>query len=110
TVFLSVLARYLDLKAEVGELDSGYAYGRASLLRYAEWMLAHEEAYLARPEKLEYPTETWGAQEFRKANVLRLAAAHADEPLRSRLRKRGDELAQRGWEDLCRCVPSVTAR
>jgi hypothetical protein len=110
TVFLSVLARYLDLKAGAGELDAGYAYARASLLRYAGWMLAQEEPYFEHPEKLEYPTETWAAQEFRKANVLRLAAAHADEPLRSRLRQRGEELADRGWEDLHRCRPSVTAR
>jgi hypothetical protein len=110
TVFLSVLARYLDLKAERGELDHGFAYARASLLRYAEWMLIHEEPYFARPEKLEFPTETWAAQEFRKANALRLAAAHADESLRARLLSRADELADRGWEDLHRCKPSVTAR
>jgi hypothetical protein len=110
TVFLSVLARYLDLKAETGELDYGYAYGRSSLLRYAEWMVEHEEPYFAHPEKLEYPTETWAAQEFRKANVLRLAAAHAEEPLRSRLLSRAGELAERGWDDLQRCEPSVTAR
>ena len=60
-----------------------YAYARAALLHYAGWMLEHEVPYFDRPEKLEYPTETWAAQEFRKANVLRLAAAHADEPLRS---------------------------
>jgi hypothetical protein len=110
TVFLSVLARYLDLKAERGELDDRFAYGRASLLRYAEWMLEHEEPYFAHPEKLDYPTETWAAQEFRKANVLRLAAAYAEEPLRSRLRLRAEELAAQGWEDLHRCKPSVTAR
>jgi YetA-like protein len=110
TVFLSVLARYLDLKAERGELDYAYAYARASLLRYAGWMLEHEEPYFAHPEKLEYPTETWAAQEFRKANVLRLAAVHAEEPLRSQLLRRANELAERGWNDLHRCKPSVTVR
>lgn len=110
TVFLSALARYLALKAERGELDAGYAHGRASLLHYAGWMLEHEEPYFAHPEKLDYPTETWAAQEYRKANVLRLAAAHADEALRPRLLRRADELAERGWDDLHRCRPSVTAR
>ena len=100
TVFLSSLARYLDLKAEAGELDFMYAYARASLLRYARWMVEHEVPYFDHPEKLEFPTETWAAQEFRKANVLRLAAAHADEPLRSDLLRRGDELAERAWNDL----------
>jgi hypothetical protein len=100
TVFFAVLARFLDLKAEAGELDRMYAYGRASLLHYAGWMLDHEEPYFDHPEKLEFPTETWAAQELRKANVLRLAAAHAAEPLRNRLLRRGAELAKRAWDDL----------
>jgi hypothetical protein len=49
---------------------------------------------------LEYPTETWAAQELRKANVLRLAARFADVPLDERLRERGAELADRAWNDL----------
>jgi hypothetical protein len=107
TMFLSALARYLDVKKEGGEQDTGYAYGQASLLRYAAWMLENEEAYFEHPERLEYPTETWAAQEFRKANVFRLAAAHADEPLRSRLIQRGTEFAERAWNDLLR-FPSRT--
>jgi hypothetical protein len=102
TVFLTVLARYLDVKAEAGELDRAHAHGRASLLHYAGWMAEHEVPYFDHPEKLEFPTETWAAQEFRKANVLRLAAAHADEPLRARLLRRGAELAERAWADLGR--------
>jgi hypothetical protein len=100
TVFLSVLARYLALKAEAGEVDASYVYARSCLLAFAVWMLDHELPYLDRPEKLEFPTETWAAQEFRKANVLRLAARYADEPLRSRLIHRGGELAERAWSDL----------
>src|SRR5262249_6816004 len=81
TVFLVALDRYLAVKAEAGELDDRYAFARAGLLHYAAWMLEHEVPYFDHPERLEYPTETWAAQDFRKANVLRLAAAHADEPL-----------------------------
>ncbi len=77
-----------------------YAYGRASLLRYADWMADQERPYFDRREKLEFPTETWAAQELRKANVLRHAASHADEPLRSRLLARGEEFAERAWSDL----------
>ena len=110
TVFLSVLARYLDLKAEASEIDAMYTYARASLLAFACWMLDNEVPYFDRPEKLEYPTETWAAQEFRKANVLRLAAQHADEPLRSRLIARGRELAERAWSDLLRFKSRDVAR
>jgi hypothetical protein len=107
TVFLSVLARYLALKAEAGETDFMYAYGRASLLRYATWMLDHEAPYLDRADRLEYPTETWAAQDLRKANVLRLAACHAGPALRDRLLRRAGELADRAWDDLSR-FPSRT--
>ncbi len=110
TVFLSALARYLGLKAEAGEVDFMYAYAHASLLRYAHWMLGHEVPYFDHPEKLEYPTETWAAQELRKANVLRLAAGCAEEPLRHRLTRRAAELSERGWQDLMRFDSRHAAR
>ncbi len=110
TVFLSVLARYLGIKNEAGELDVMYAYARSCLLVCAAWMLENEVSYFDRPEKLVYPTETWAAQELRKANVLRLAAQHADEPIRSRLILRGNELAKRAWSDLLRFKSRDVAR
>ncbi len=100
TVFLVAVDRYLRLKAEMGALDSNYAYAQESLLAYATWMLNHEIPYFDHREQLEYPTEAWAGQELRKANVLRLAAAHAGEPLRSALLQRGEQLAQRAWDDL----------
>jgi hypothetical protein len=110
TVFLSVLGRYLSLKAEAGELDFMYAYARASLVRYAGWMLENETPYLDHAEKLEFPTETWAAQDLRKANVLRLAAAHAQEPIRSKLVLRARELADRSWSDLRRFESRTATR
>lgn len=108
TVFLLVLIRYLELKSAAGQQDSMVAYARASLVHYASWMADHEEFYFDRPEKLEFPTETWAAQEIRKANVLRFAARHVGEPLRSRLMERGREFRQRVWTDLAR-FPTRTA-
>ncbi|MGF1580088.1 MAG: hypothetical protein ACFCD0_12065 [Gemmataceae bacterium] len=110
TMYLSMLARYLDLKAEAGELDFCYAYARESVLHYARWMLENERPYFDHPEDLEYPTETWAGQELRKGNVLRLAALHADEPLRSRLIQRGTEFADRAWSDLMRFQTKHSAR
>jgi hypothetical protein len=110
TVFLSAIARYVEMKAELGEVDHLYAYARATLIHYATWMLDHERPSLDRADQLEYPTETWAAQEFRKANVLRLAARHVGEPLCSRLVQRADELVQRGWADLCRFPTQTVMR
>lgn len=100
TVFLSALARYLHLKAEAGHLDAMYAYASACLSHFGRWMAAHEVPYLDHPEALEFVTETWAAQDLRKANVLRLASAHVDPPHRSACLRRADELADRAWSDL----------
>ena len=110
TVFLKSLSTYLDRKAEAGQFDRMFEYAQASLVHYAQWMLEHERPYFDQVEKLEFPTETWAAQEFRKANVLRLAAPHVEEPLRTRLFDRGDQLADRAWHDLFRFVTRATAR
>ena len=40
-------------------------------------MVDHEYPYLEKPAILEYPTETWAAQDMRKADVFLLAAGHA---------------------------------
>jgi YetA-like protein len=109
-VFLVALARYLRCKAEANELDHAYAYGRASMLHYAVWMLEHEQPFLSRRNQLQYPTETWAAQEFRKANAMRLAADHADEPLRQRLLRRATELTDTAWEELSGFATSHTSR
>jgi hypothetical protein len=110
TVFLEALARYLDIKREHGALDAKYAYARASLLHYAEWMLANERPYFDQVERMEYATETWAAQELRKANVLGWAARHAAEPLRSRLLVRCQQFTERAWSDLERFDTRTSTR
>ncbi|MGL4551779.1 MAG: hypothetical protein ACRC33_11380 [Gemmataceae bacterium] len=88
TMFLQSLGRYLDHKAEFGQLDRRYAYARACLLHYARWMADHEYPYLDKPHRLEYPTETWAAQDMRKCEVFWFAWLHADGAERERFRER----------------------
>jgi hypothetical protein len=90
TVFLSALGRYLDFTIERGNLDAMYAYARSSLLAYARWMESHEYPYLDRPEELEYPTETWAAQELWKSDVFGFAARHATGEERVRFLERSE--------------------
>jgi hypothetical protein len=87
-MFLQSLGKYLHYKAERGELDAMYAYGRASLLHYARWMAEHEYPYLDKPEKLEFKTETWAAQDVRKSDVFYFAAVHASGNERERFLER----------------------
>jgi len=77
-VFLQALGKYLDYKIERGENDRMYAYGRDALLHYARWMAEHEYPYLDKPEILEFPTETWAAQDIRKGEVFTFAAQLAE--------------------------------
>jgi hypothetical protein len=88
TMFLQSVGRYLERKAELGELDAMYAYGRAALLHYARWAAEHEYPYLDKPEILEYPTETWAAQDMRKCELLNAASRHTDGAERDRFRER----------------------
>lgn len=90
TVFLQSLGKYLDYKAELGALDDMYAYARASLLHYARWMAVHEYPYLDKPEILEYPNETWAAQDMRKSDVFLFAARHAAATDRARFLERAE--------------------
>ena len=75
-VFLQAVCRYLDVKCERQDWDDSFYYARDSLLRYADWMLAHEAPYLDRPDILEFPNHTWTAQDLRKATVLFSAARY----------------------------------
>lgn len=90
TMFLQSLGRYLDHKAQLGELDRMYAYARAILLRYTDWMAANEYPYLDKPEKLEYPTETWAAQDMRKSEVFKIASRHAEPSQREKFLERAE--------------------
>lgn len=76
-VFLQALGRYLMTSVEMSRLDEGFRYARASLLHYARWMAEHEYPYLDKPEILEYPNETWAAQDLRKAEVFDVASRFA---------------------------------
>jgi hypothetical protein len=90
TVFLQAVGRYLDVKLERGAVDRMYAYGQAVLLHFARWMVRHEYPYLDKPEILEFPTETWAAQDMRKSDVLLVAAKHAIGVEREQFIERGE--------------------
>jgi hypothetical protein len=88
TVFLQAVGKFLDYKLELGEIDVSYAYGRAALLHYARWMAQHERPYFDHRDGLEYPTETWPAQDIRKSDVFSFAAQLAEPAERDRFTER----------------------
>jgi PcRGLX-like N-terminal RIFT barrel domain len=88
TVFLQAIGKFLDYKLELGQADACYAYARAALLHYARWMAQHERPYYDQRERLEYPTETWPAQDIRKSDVFAFAAQLAGPGERDRFAER----------------------
>ncbi|PCJ34020.1 MAG: hypothetical protein COA99_15065 [Moraxellaceae bacterium] len=71
TIFLQAVIRYLTVKEQLDETqDANYHYAASALLHYASWIRDNEILSLDNPEKLDYPNETWTAQEIRKANIL----------------------------------------
>lgn len=70
TIFLQAVVRYLLLKESLEQNDADYWYARDGLMHYGRWMLHNESYYLDSPEQLEFPNDTWCAQEIRKANLF----------------------------------------
>lgn len=99
-VFLQALGKYLELKVELGEDDYCHHYARASLLRYAGWMLDNEVPYKDVLHKVEIPTETWPAQDIRKCHVLYLASKYADPAMRPILKQRAAYFFERCIRDV----------
>uniref|UniRef100_C6DZW5 PcRGLX/YetA-like N-terminal RIFT barrel domain-containing protein n=1 Tax=Geobacter sp. (strain M21) TaxID=443144 RepID=C6DZW5_GEOSM len=110
TVLLVAVAKYLDKKRELEEYDAAYSLARESLLAYARWMVLWEFPYLERPELLEYPNETWAAQELRKCVVLYHAARYALREERGSFLEKGHNLLERACADLERFPTSSCTR
>lgn len=85
TMFLRSLGKYLEVKAERQQNDFMVDYAWTALRRYAEWTCAHEYPYLQKPEILEFPTETWAAQDLRKGWVFNMASRFCGEETRGEL-------------------------
>jgi hypothetical protein len=90
TVFLQALGRYLDLKDETSIRDDMWVYGKDALLSYAQWMAHNEHLYLERPDKLEFPNETWAAQDLRKCNIFLFASRYCSNSRSLAFKKRAE--------------------
>jgi hypothetical protein len=99
-VFLQVLGKYLDTKVEYGELGYEFFYARDSLIHYATWMLHHEVPFRDVLDKVELPTETWPAQDIRKAHVFHIAAKYSTGEQRSAFAERADFFTRRCIADV----------
>lgn len=79
TVFLQAVCRYIATKSSHNQIDESYQYAVQVLLKFADWMAEYEQPYLLTPDILEFPNQTWTAQDLRKVNVLLFASLLHDD-------------------------------
>jgi len=99
-VFLQSIGKYLDYKAELGEIDYHFHYARESLLHYATWMKEYEVPYKDVLHKVDIPTETWPAHDIRKCHIFFLAAKYCRKQDEEEYRQKAIFFFQRGLDDL----------
>ncbi|TKB07414.1 hypothetical protein [Desulforhopalus sp. IMCC35007] len=101
TVFLVALVKFLEVKRELNELDQNYVYARDCLLQYVMWMEQNEYPYLEKPKILEYPNETWAAQDLRKSLIFHKAVNYAtSREMRERFNEREIYFYQASFAEL----------
>ena len=74
-VLMQSIAKYLVIKHERSDYDACYSHAYHSFLHYARWMVNNEKPFMENPSQLEFPNDTWTAQDLRKAMLLFLAAS-----------------------------------
>lgn len=99
-VYLQILDKYLCLKLELNEIDWMYFYGRDSLIHYGRWILKNEVPYKDVLHKVEIPTETWPAQDIRKAYVLNCVTKYISEKERKLFLEKAKFFFNRCLDDL----------
>ena len=78
TVFLQAVVQYLDVKRQHDQYDEHFRYALDTFLHYANWMVEYEAPYLESADSLEYPNDTWVAQDIRKAGLLHAAYRYSE--------------------------------
>lgn len=74
-VLLTSISRYLLIKRELRAFDNDYWYAFDSFIHYIDWMVRHERPFLEDSTQLEFPNDTWTAQDIRKAMLMFQAAS-----------------------------------
>lgn len=79
-ILLTSIIRYINTKLHLQEFDKPFFYARDSFLHYAHWIKDHEKPFLDQAERLDYPNDTWLAQDIRKAMLLYQAGWLCSDP------------------------------
>ncbi len=108
TMHLQALIRYIELKRRLEQWDDYHHLATETLRHYVTWMAERERPTLDHPEQLQYPTETWVAQDMRKWHIFEYAAwlFRHEEFLKDRLQERADFF----FDYVCRTLHAMPTR
>lgn len=93
-VFMQSVAKYLWMCETLCGVDQDYATIKKSFLHYVNWIVKHEQPYLFNKHKLEYPNDTWTAQDLRKIMVLTIALKYVTDEEKLSIKQKIDSLKQ----------------
>ncbi len=78
-VLLQSLVKYLGIKEERRQYDEHFQFALDAFAHYSRWMAQNERPFLSNPEILEFPNDTWAAQDIRKVMLMHQAAYYDPE-------------------------------
>lgn len=91
-VFLQAVAKYLYIEAAMSEERMLKPAIMEAFLLYSDYIMEREAPYLINAERLEYPNDTWTAQDLRKVFILTCAASFSDGQMRQAYLQKANEL------------------
>lgn len=89
-VLLESIAKYLHCKLEANSIDGEFQYALDAYCTYTRWIVKNEKLFLSESHNLEYPNDTWTAQDIRKAMLL-FKAMHFDPDMKDIYLKKAQE-------------------
>ncbi|MBF7072171.1 hypothetical protein ISG33_01985 [Glaciecola sp. MH2013] len=92
-VFMQSVAKFLwRCESDYG-ISQDYFNIKRAFMHYASYIAKHEQVYLHNSDKLEYPNDTWTAQDLRKVQVLKVAIGYAEnDELREQMQDKINEI------------------
>ena len=112
TVFCQAVCRYLYvMQSAAGATPSKETLAIINaLLHYANWMIENEYLYLDKPDILEFPNQTWTAQDNRKLCILNFVLPFLSHTQRQKATSKISDLKQGVIERLSGHSESTTTR
>lgn len=75
-ILLTSICKYILIKNQNEDFDNDYQFALDSFCHYSRWMLKNERLYLSDPDQLEFPNNTWTAQDIRKSMLMFIASEY----------------------------------